>query len=257
MITLDLVKRINEEVLDKTDYFLSILEQSFEGNGSKRRTALLSKVKKHTRKITAIPKDKIENIIEREQVLFETELTPFAKNIASSLSDTDYVSAYRATESLVETIDEYRKFENDMLRVLNAYTKRYNLDDNISKHELLTIIAREILASAILRTPIVSGNLRRSAVAWVPPDNDAILIFYAKSYAKFIHEAMFIRHPIHRIPGSNITYDCHGDSKFLEDAVQLYFPDNVPEINKGKYGPEFETTPGQLWMEIPINWGNK
>ena len=85
-------------------------------------------------------------------------------------------------------------------------------------HSELITLGKSILGRAIELTPMKTGTLRKSGVMF--DFGTYIIIAFTAPYASYVHENLSISHPIH---ASNPN--CGGRAKFLEIALQEFFPD--------------------------------
>lgn len=128
--------------------------------------------------------------------------------------------ADKIVDDIVNTRDWLNKY-NKLQKVINNKLSSNRVDQSLIyellREDLLNL-GRSVLGRAIELTPKDTGNLRRSAV--LIDLGNAIEIAYTADYATYVHENMEIHHPNHLN-----NPDCGGQAKFLEVALQEFFPD--------------------------------
>lgn len=144
-----------------------------------------------------------------------------------NLDSSGLKEAYRVSEEIIKDIRVARNW-------IDSYKAYERLSENISKNssasikpqELrnqLTLLGKSILGRAIELTPMDTGTLRKSGV--LLEFSDYIIVAFTAPYAVYVHENLEIMHPIH--PG----YNCGGRAKFLEIALQEFFPEATVLVN--------------------------
>ena len=121
---------------------------------------------------------------------------------------------YRVSDDIIKDINVAREW-------LKSYEKFMRISrqaDNIDVHSELIMLGKSILGRAIELTPMKTGYLRSSGVMY--DMGDYIIIAFIAPYASYVHENLEIGHPHH---ASNVN--CGGRAKFLEVALQEFFPD--------------------------------
>ena len=130
------------------------------------------------------------------------------------LSSNSLRQTYRVADDIIKDINVARDW-------ISSY-KKFSM--SISKlnitglHSELITLGKSILGRAIELTPMKTGTLRKSGVMF--DFGDYIIIAFTAPYASYVHENLSISHPIH---ASNPN--CGGRAKFLEIALQEFFPD--------------------------------
>lgn len=150
-------------------------------------------------------------------ILYEPDkYTKFNKLGDLSLSSYGLRQAYGASDEIIKDInvardwiDDYRKFRN----------KHLGASDPESIHNELLILGKSILGRAIELCPMKSGYLRSTGILY--DFGTHIWIAFTAPYATYVHENLEIKHPLHG--GRN----CGGRAKFLEIALQEFFPDKT------------------------------
>lgn len=114
----------------------------------------------------------------------------------------------------------------DWLKQYNQYRDRVkqfiknSANQNAMLQQELLMLGQSILGRQLELTPYDTGFLRSQAILMVADGGNQVIIGYTAPYATYVHENLEIRHPYHK---SNP--DCGGQAKFLETALQEFFPD--------------------------------
>ena len=115
---------------------------------------------------------------------------------------------------------DWLKSFQDYQRQLGGFLKSSGSVDVPSLQKELFKLGQSILGRAEELAPYKTGELRRSGVLMVADGGNQIIIGFVAPYATYVHENLEIKHPYHK---SNP--DCGGQAKFLEKALQEFFPD--------------------------------
>lgn len=115
---------------------------------------------------------------------------------------------------------DWLKSFQDYQRQLGVFLKSTGSVDIPSLQKELFRLGQSILGRAEELAPYKTGELRRSGVLMVADGGNQIIIGFVAPYATYVHENLEIKHPYHE---SNP--DCGGQAKFLEKALQEFFPD--------------------------------
>lgn len=130
------------------------------------------------------------------------------------LSSKGLRETYQVSDDIIKDIRKARQWI-DSYKAFRDYIDKLPTYD---PHEELIMLGKSILGRAIELTPMDTGTLRRSGTLY--DFGTYIIIAFTAPYASYVHENLNIRHPQHR--GNP---DCGGKAKFLEDALQEFFPD--------------------------------
>lgn len=101
-------------------------------------------------------------------------------------------------------LDLYLDFSKKLFNSLDTMTDKKLIRENLSK------LGKAILGRAVELCPKDTGNLRRSGL--LVETKDSVIIGFACDYASYVHEDLNNHHDV-------------GRAKFLEIAVQEFFPD--------------------------------
>ena len=146
-----------------------------------------------------------------------------------NLDDKGLKEAYNLSEEIIQDIIEarnwiesYKAFE----KLNNQLNNQVGAANNEYLREQLTMLGKSILGLAVELTPMKTGNLRRSGV--LLEFDDYIIIAFTMNYAMYVHENTNLKydHPVH--PSNP---NCGGEAKFLEKAVQRFFPEAQVIVN--------------------------
>lgn len=130
------------------------------------------------------------------------------------LDSTGLLETYRVAADIINDIQVAR----DWLASYKEFSKFYKtVNDPYTLHSELIILGKSILGRAIELTPKKTGYLRSTGVLY--DFGTYIVIAFTASYASYVHENLEIAHPHH---ASNPN--CGGRAKFLEIAMQEFFP---------------------------------
>lgn len=210
----DIANKLNQPV----DTYLKFVQQSFNTNDVSFMNILkqldaFAKSKQTYSTEAANLRDRLDGI----QILKDpSKYKKFDKLGNFNLSNNGLRETYRVSNEIIRDIDVARNW-------LESY-KRFS--SSISKlgleglHSELIKLGKSILGRAIELTPMKTGALRQSAV--LLDFGTYIIIAFTAPYASYVHENMEIAHP-HHVSNPN----CGGRAKFLEIALQEFFPDRA------------------------------
>ena len=146
-----------------------------------------------------------------------------AINSSDIFSKTGVTDIYKIQDDILDDIyvaRDWLKSFQDYQRQLSMFLKSSGSVDISSLQKELFRLGQSILGRAEELTPYKTGELRRSGVLMVADGGNQIIIGFVAPYATYVHENLEIKHPYHK---SNP--DCGGQAKFLEKALQEFFPD--------------------------------
>lgn len=123
---------------------------------------------------------------------------------------------YQLVQEIREDAKVYHNWLVKYKRYLKA-AKKVHTGTKEDLHEELVVLGKAIIARATELTPIDTGFLRSSAFLY--DFVDYVIMGFAAPYATYVHENMSISHPMHG------DRNCYGQAKFLEKALQEFFPD--------------------------------
>lgn len=133
-------------------------------------------------------------------------------------------SIYKISDDILDDIyvarDWLKSYLEYQSRLQEFLKNNRQADKNSYLQKELFKLGQSILGRAEELTPYDTGTLRRSGVLMVADGGNSIIIGFTAPYATYVHENLEIRHPYHK---SNP--DCGGQAKFLETALQEFFPD--------------------------------
>ena len=210
------IKNINKKITKPVDDYLKFVQQSFN-TGSVNFMSVLkqldafAKSKQTYSNEAANLRDRLDTI----QILKDfSKYKKFDKLGNFGLTNAGLRETYRVADDIIKDIDVARDW-------LESYKRFSMLTSDISLqglHSELLKLGQSILGRAVELTPMKTGTLRQSGVLF---DFDTyIIIAFTAPYASYVHENMEIAHPNHT---SNTN--CGGRAKFLEIALQEFFPD--------------------------------
>lgn len=201
-----------EDIVKQLDAFSqSSLIFSRQQRGALERARIAKKLRKQLKKITILEDfDKYKK---------------FDKLGNFDFSAKGLKEVYRVSEDIIKDINTARQWL-DSYRAYEHILNQLSTNETVSTEDLmkqLLVVGKSILGRAIELTPMLTGTLRRSGI--MLEFEDYIIIAFTAPYAMYVHERMDIIHPIHN------GRDCGGDHKFLENAVQDFFPEAQVIIN--------------------------
>lgn len=126
----------------------------------------------------------------------------------------DLNEVYRVSDEIVRDINKARDWLASYKSFRSAIDNKIIPEDT---HKELLLLGKSILGRAIELTPIKTGLLRSSG--FLLDYTSYIIIGFAAPYATYVHENLAINHP-HHVSNPN----CGGRAKFLELALQEFFP---------------------------------
>lgn len=132
------------------------------------------------------------------------------------LGSSGLVGSYKVADDIIKDIRKARQW----LKSYNRYRNSLVTHQNYNLHDDLIKLGKSILGRAIELTPMDTGLLRRSGTLY--DFGSYIIIAFTAPYAVYVHENLEIAHPRHAD-----NPDCGGEAKFLEKAVQEFFPDRT------------------------------
>jgi hypothetical protein len=152
---------------------------------------------------------------------------------------------YKASNEIIKDIKIARNWLRSYEKFVKANERINSRQVVISEqntHDELILLGKSILARAIELCPMKTGNLRSSG--FMLDMGDHVIIGFSAPYASYVHENLNIVHPIH---GGR---DCGGRAKFLEVALQEFFPDRqVWTEVLGHQGVMCKIGINPLWLE--------
>lgn len=146
------------------------------------------------------------------------------------LSSSGILGVYRVSDEIIydinnarDWIESYKDFEKQYQRLnnINYINKITKAEFDKATHEELLLLGQSILGRAIERTPIDTGNLRKSGI--LIDNGDSVTIAFTAPYASYVHENLNANHPWH-MDSKGMQRNCGGEAKFLEKTLQEFFP---------------------------------
>ena len=212
------IKDINKKITQPVDDYLKFVQQSFN-TGSVNFLDILKQLdafakSKQTYSIEAATlRDRLNTI----QILKDfSKYKKFDKLGNFGLTNFGLRETYRVADEIIKDIDVARDWLESYKR-FSMLTSELSLQ---SLHSELIKLGQSILGRAVELTPMKTGTLRQSGV--LLDFGTYIIIAFTAPYASYVHENMNISHPHHT---SNTN--CGGRAKFLEIALQEFFPDSL------------------------------
>ena len=210
------IKDINKKITQPVDSYLKFVQQSFN-TGSVNFLDILkqldafAKSKQTYSNEAATLRDRLDTI----QILKDfSKYKKFDKLGNFGLTNAGLRETYRVADEIIKDIDVAR----DWLASYKRFSMLTSAISLQSLHSELIKLGQSILGRAVELTPMKTGTLRQSGVLF--DFGTYIVIAFTAPYASYVHENMNISHPHHT---SNTN--CGGRAKFLEIALQEFFPD--------------------------------
>lgn len=204
------------------DEYLKFIQQNFNTNDF-NFTRIIKELDNFSKQFAPIMEQRNRESIERlrEEATKITILKDFNKYNkfdklgTLGLDNRGLLETYRVSEEIRKDIQVARDWLDSYKRF-----KELNLKYNVEyTHDELITLGKSILGRAIELTPMKTGFLRKSGTLY--DFGSYIIIAFTAPYATYVHENLSISHPIH---ASNPN--CGGRAKFLEIALQEFFPDS-------------------------------
>lgn len=212
------IKDINKKITQPVDTYLKFVQQSFNTGSVNfmsifKQLDAIAKSKQTYSDEAANLRDRLDTI----QILKDfSKYKKFDKLGNFGLTNVGLRETYRVADDIIRDIDVARDW-------LASYKRFSMLTSALSLqglHSELLKLGQSILGRAIELTPMKTGVLRQSGV--LLDFGTYIVIAFTAPYASYVHENMEIAHPNHT---SNTN--CGGRAKFLEIALQEFFPDRT------------------------------
>ena len=207
---------LTKKAIKPVDSYLKFVQQSFNTGDMSflnilKQLDAFAKSKQPYSNEAANLRDRLDTI----QILKDfSKYKKFDKLGNFNLSANGLRETYRVADDIIKDIDvardwlaSYKKF--------SMLTSTINLD---GLHSELLKLGQSILGRAVELTPMKTGTLRKSGVLF--DFGTYIIIAFTAPYATYVHENMEIAHPHH-----TSNPNCGGRAKFLEIALQEFFPD--------------------------------
>lgn len=222
------IKDINKKITQPVDTYLKFVQQTFNTgdvsflNILKQLDAFAKSRQAHYEEAANL-RDKLNTI----QILKDpNKYKKFDKLGNFNLGESGLREVYKVSDEIIKDINVARDWLDSYKR-FKELTSKLSLD---GLHSELIKLGQSILGRAIELTPMKTGTLRQSGV--LLDFGTYIVIAFTAPYATYVHENMEIAHPHH-----TSNPNCGGRAKFLEIALQEYFPDRsvwVEHLGKGK-----------------------
>ena len=222
------IKDLNKKITQPVDTYLKFVQQSFNTGDTSfidivRQLDAFAKSKQTYSSEAATLRDKLNTI----QILKDpSKYKKFDKLGNFGLTNAGLRETYRVADEIIKDIDVARDWLDSYKR-FNSLTSASSLQ---GLHSELLKLGQSILGRAVELCPMDTGTLRQSGV--LLDFGTYIVIAFTAPYATYVHENMEIAHPHH-----TSNPNCGGRAKFLEIALQEYFPDRsvwVEHLGKGK-----------------------
>lgn len=171
----------------------------------------------------------LKNMVPSIKIISDPDKYNKFDHLADAINSSDMFSRggvtdiYKIQDDILDDIyvaRDWLKSFQDYQRQLGGFLKSSGSVDVPSLQKELFRLGQSILGRAEELAPYKTGELRRSGVLMVAEGGNQIIIGFVAPYATYVHENLEIKHPYHK---SNP--DCGGQAKFLEKALQEFFPD--------------------------------
>ena len=212
------IKDINKKITQPVDTYLKFVQQSFNTgdvsflNILKQLDAFAKSKQTHYEEAANL-RDRLNMI----QILKDpSKYKKFDKLGNFNLGGSGLRETYAVSNDIIKDINVARDWLASYKR-FNMLTSTLSLD---GLHSELIKLGQSILGRAIELTPMKTGTLRQSGV--LLDFGTYIVIAFTAPYATYVHENMEITHPNH-----SSNPNCGGRAKFLEVALQEFFPDRT------------------------------
>ena len=210
------IKNINKKITQPVDDYLKFVQQSFNTGDINFMSILkqldaFAKSKQTYSNEAANLRDRLDTITILKDF---SKYKKFDKLGNFNLSSSGLIEVYKVSNDIIRDIDVARDWLASYKR-FNILTSTLSLD---GLHSELIKLGQSILGRAIELTPMKTGTLRKSGV--LLDFGTYIIIAFTAPYATYVHENMEIAHPNH-----TSNPNCGGRAKFLEIALQEFFPD--------------------------------
>lgn len=208
---------IVKQTTEVTNEYLKFIEQSFNTNDVNFKELIdsLNEISKSTQYKVDTKRQALNLVNQLKKAPLLIDFNKYDKFEKLALNINNNIDVYRLTEDIIKDVNVAR----DWLASYNTFKAglRLGLIEGTT-HEELLMLGKSILGRAIELTPIKTGTLRASG--FLADYKDYIVIGFGAPYATYVHENLAINHPNH---ASNPN--CGGRAKFLELALQEFFPD--------------------------------
>ena len=210
------IKDINKKITQPVDTYLKFVQQSFNTGDVKfldilKQLDAFAKSKQTYSNEAANLRDRLDTI----QILKDfSKYKKFDKLGNFGLTNAGLRETYRVADDIIRDIDIAR----DWLTSYKKFSMLTSARSLQGLHSELIKLGQSILGRAVELTPMKTGTLRQSGVLF--DFGTYIIIAFTAPYATYVHENMEIAHPHH-----TSNPNCGGRAKFLEIALQEFFPD--------------------------------
>lgn len=212
------IKDINKKITQPVDTYLKFVQQSFNTGDISfldilKQLDAFAKSKQTHYEEAANLRDRLNMI----QILKDpSKYKKFDKLGNFNLGGSGLRETYAVSNDIIKDINVARDWLASYKR-FNMLASALSLD---GLHSELIKLGQSILGRAIELTPMKTGTLRQSGV--LLDFGTYIIIAFTAPYATYVHENMEIAHPNH-----SSNPNCGGRAKFLEVALQEFFPDRT------------------------------
>ena len=210
------IKDINKKITQPVDTYLKFVQESFNTGDVSflnilKQLDAFAKSKQTYSNEAANLRDRLDTI----QILKDfSKYKKFDKLGNFGLTNAGLRETYRVADEIIKDIDVAR----DWLASYKRFSMLTNALSLQGLHSELIKLGQSILGRAVELTPMKTGTLRQSGVLF--DFGTYIIIAFTAPYATYVHENMEIAHPHH-----TSNPNCGGRAKFLEIALQEFFPD--------------------------------
>lgn len=212
------IKDLNKKITQPVDSYLKFVQQSFNTGDTSflnilKQLDAFAKSKQTHYEEAANLRDRLNTITILKD---PSKYKKFDKLGNFDLSSSGLREVYKVSDDIIKDINVARDWLASYKR-FNTLTSAFSLQ---GLHSELLKLGQSILGRAIELCPMDTGTLRKSGV--LLDFGTYIIIAFTAPYATYVHENMEIAHPNH-----SSNPNCGGRAKFLEVALQEFFPDRT------------------------------
>lgn len=209
------IKDLNKKITQPVDSYLKFVQQSFNTGDTSfldivKQLDAFAKSKQTYSGEAANLRDKLNTITILKD---PSKYKKFDKLGNFDLGSSGLREVYKVSNDIIKDINVARDWITSYKR-FNTLTSAFSLQ---GLHSELLRLGQSILGRAVELCPMDTGTLRKSGV--LLDFGTYIVIAFTAPYATYVHENMEIAHPNH-----SSNPNCGGRAKFLEVALQEFFP---------------------------------
>lgn len=245
------IGKVSQKIKNTADVPLKFIQENFNVSGSNNFSDIIKNLQIASNTVGTGVQNRQKKEAQRllKELKGVTILTDFNKynkfnNLTNAVSQSiagrlsgniNILGVYNVSDDIIKDINtarnwlsSYKQYEHEFNHInnINNINNVTRAQFDKSLHDQLVILGKSVLGRAVELCPYRTGYLRESAV--LIEENNRVTIAFTAPYASYVHENLAIKHPIHTIksgPNRGMQYDCGGRAKFLEIALQEFFPD--------------------------------